>query len=68
MILMAVRMDVSVLQPALDGFVFCQGKDAGGVQCDDKGASFVQVTSSDRYVLRYRSVQTHVESGVIELI
>lgn len=68
MILMAVRMDVSVLQPALDGFVFCQGKDAGGVQCDDKGASFVQVTSSDRYVLRYRSVQTHVESGAIELI
>ncbi|CAI5740776.1 unnamed protein product [Hyaloperonospora brassicae] len=57
-----------VLQPALDGFVFCQGKDAGGVQCDDRGASFVQVTSSDRYVLRYRSVQTHVESGAIELL
>ncbi|CAI5740791.1 unnamed protein product [Hyaloperonospora brassicae] len=57
-----------VLQPALDGFVFCQGKDAGGVQCDDRGASFVQVTSSNRYVLRYRSVQTHVESGAIELL
>uniref|UniRef100_A0AAV1UNJ7 DNA replication complex GINS protein SLD5 n=1 Tax=Peronospora matthiolae TaxID=2874970 RepID=A0AAV1UNJ7_9STRA len=57
-----------VLKPNLDGFVFCQGKDAGGVQCDDKGASFVQVASSDRYVLRYRSVQAHVESGAIELI
>ncbi|CAI5725608.1 unnamed protein product [Peronospora farinosa] len=57
-----------VLKPNLDGFVFCQGLDAGGVQCDDKGANFVQVTSADRYVLRYRSIQEHVESGAIELI
>ncbi|CAI5734601.1 unnamed protein product [Peronospora destructor] len=57
-----------VLKPNLDGFVFCQGLDAGGVQCDDKGANFVQVTSADRYVLRYRSIQEHVKSGAIELI
>ncbi|KAI9917759.1 hypothetical protein PsorP6_012692 [Peronosclerospora sorghi] len=57
-----------VPKPNLDTFVFCQGKIAGGVQCDDKGANFVQVTSADRYVLRYRSVQEHVASGAIELI
>ncbi|POM61212.1 hypothetical protein PHPALM_29808 [Phytophthora palmivora] len=59
---------VVVPEPNLDGFVFCQGKEAGGVQCDDKGGDFVQVTSSDRYVLRYKSVQEHVEAGTIDLI
>ncbi|ETL91562.1 hypothetical protein L917_09918, partial [Phytophthora nicotianae] len=54
--------------PNLDSFVFCQGKEAGGVQCDDKGGDFVQVTSADRYILRYRSVQEHVQAGAIDLI
>lgn len=57
-----------VPKPNLDTFVFCQGKEAGGVQCDDKGGDFVQVTSADRYVLRYRSVQEHVQAGTIDLI
>ncbi|ETO73642.1 hypothetical protein, variant 1 [Phytophthora nicotianae CJ01A1] len=57
-----------VSEPNLDSFVFCQGKEAGGVQCDDKGGDFVQVTSSDRYILRYRSVQEHVQAGAIDLI
>ncbi|KAF1773065.1 hypothetical protein JG687_00005487 [Phytophthora cactorum] len=57
-----------VPEPNLDSFVFCQGKEAGGVQCDDKGGDFVQVTSADRYVLRYRSVQEHVQAGTIDLI
>ncbi|TDH70201.1 hypothetical protein CCR75_002224 [Bremia lactucae] len=57
-----------VATPDLDTFVFCQGKEAGGVQCDDKGGDFVQVTSADRYVLRYRSVQNHVQAGKIDLI
>ncbi|CEG44013.1 hypothetical protein L915_10086 [Plasmopara halstedii] len=57
-----------VSKPNLDNFVFCQGKEAGGVQCDDKGGDFVQVTSADRYVLRYRSVQEHVRAGTIDLI
>lgn len=60
--------DGMVAEPNLDGFVFCQGKVAGGVQCDDKGGDFVQVTSEDRYVLRYRSVQEHVQAGAIDLI
>ncbi|ETI45013.1 hypothetical protein, variant 1 [Phytophthora nicotianae P1569] len=57
-----------VSEPNLDSFVFCQGKEAGGVQCDDKGGDFVQVTSADRYILRYRSVQEHVQAGAIDLI
>ncbi|KAG7380442.1 DNA replication complex GINS protein SLD5 [Phytophthora pseudosyringae] len=57
-----------VAEPNLDSFVFCQGKEAGGVQCDDKGGEFLQVTSADRYVLRYKSVQEHVETGSIGLI
>ncbi|ETL91524.1 hypothetical protein L917_09920 [Phytophthora nicotianae] len=60
--------DGMVSEPNLDSFVFCQGKEAGGVQCDDKGGDFVQVTSSDRYILRYRSVQEHVQAGAIDLI
>ncbi|OWZ17277.1 hypothetical protein PHMEG_0008816 [Phytophthora megakarya] len=60
--------DNMVPEPNLDGFVFCQGKEEGGVQCDDKGGEFVQVTSADRYVLRYQSVQEHVEAGTIDLI
>ncbi|KAI9984442.1 hypothetical protein PInf_005790 [Phytophthora infestans] len=60
--------DGMVAEPNLDGFVFCQGKVAGGVQCDDKGGDFVQVTCEDRYVLRYRSVQEHVQAGAIDLI
>ncbi|ETI45014.1 hypothetical protein, variant 2 [Phytophthora nicotianae P10297] len=60
--------DGMVSEPNLDSFVFCQGKEAGGVQCDDKGGDFVQVTSADRYILRYRSVQEHVQAGAIDLI
>ncbi|KAH7471012.1 hypothetical protein PRIC1_003180 [Phytophthora ramorum] len=58
-----------VPEPNLDTFVFCEAKDeVGGVQCDDKGDDFVQMHPVDRYVLRYRSVQSHVEAGGVELI
>uniref|UniRef100_H3GIC8 DNA replication complex GINS protein SLD5 n=1 Tax=Phytophthora ramorum TaxID=164328 RepID=H3GIC8_PHYRM len=60
---------MSVPEPNLDTFVFCEAKDeVGGVQCDDKGDDFVQMHPVDRYVLRYRSVQSHVEAGGVELI
>ncbi|KAL4162709.1 hypothetical protein PRNP1_003241 [Phytophthora ramorum] len=58
-----------VPEPNLDTFVFCEAKDeVGGVQCDDKGDDFVQMHPVDRYVVRYRSVQSHVEAGGVELI
>ncbi|CAH0515868.1 unnamed protein product [Peronospora belbahrii] len=44
-----------VLKPNLDGFVFCQGKDAGGVQCDDKATPQVKILPKPlRIVKQYR--------------
>ncbi|KAG1699015.1 hypothetical protein DVH05_014387 [Phytophthora capsici] len=64
----SLRADGMVAEPNLDSFVLCQGKEAGGVQCDDKGGEFIQVSDADRYVLRYRTVKEHVEAGSIDLI
>ncbi|EGZ13769.1 hypothetical protein PHYSODRAFT_355017 [Phytophthora sojae] len=58
-----------VTEPNLDSFVFCEGKEgAEAVQVDEKGGDFVQMHPADRYVLRYRSIKSQVESGQIELI
>ncbi|KAG6599762.1 DNA replication complex GINS protein SLD5 [Phytophthora cinnamomi] len=58
-----------VPEPNLDSFVFCEGKEgAESVQVDEKGGDFVQMHPADRYVLRYRSIQSQVESGQIQLI
>ncbi|KAE8903884.1 hypothetical protein PF005_g325 [Phytophthora fragariae] len=58
-----------VSEPNLDSFVFCEGKEgAEAVQVDEKGGDFVQMHQADRYVLRYRSIKSQVESGKIGLI
>lgn len=56
-------------EPDLDCFVFCESKgNLGEVQCDERGATVMTLRTTDRHVMRYRSIKPYVEDGQVMLI